>query len=98
MSGVAAGRVSIVGCADLSHLKLGNLIAIYDDNSELATNTRIGIGQPFQPVLEAVESPTFVLTAEITIDGDTAVSFTENVEMRYKSYGWNVLHVEKGDE
>jgi transketolase len=25
------------------------------------------------------------------------VSFTEDVEMRFRSYGWNVLHVEKGD-
>ena len=38
------------------------------------------------------------LVAEITIDGDTAISFTENVEMRFKSYGWNVLHVENGNE
>ena len=35
---------------------------------------------------------------KITIDGDTNVSFTENVEERFKSYGWNVLHVEKGDD
>ena len=48
-------------------MKLGNLVAIYDDN-------------------------------KITIDGDTAVSFTEDVEARYKSYGWEVLHVEKGDD
>ena len=34
---------------------------------------------------------------KITIDGDTAVSFTEDVEMRFKSYGWEVLHVENGD-
>jgi len=34
---------------------------------------------------------------KITIDGDTAVSFTENVEMRFKAYGWQVLHVENGD-
>lgn len=34
---------------------------------------------------------------KITIDGDTAVSFTEDVEMRFKSYGWQVLHVENGD-
>merc|ERR1712093_714704 len=33
----------------------------------------------------------------ITIDGDTAVSFTENVPMRFESYGWQVLHVENGD-
>lgn len=34
----------------------------------------------------------------ITIDGDTAVSFTEDVEARYKSYGWEVLHVDHGDD
>lgn len=33
----------------------------------------------------------------ISIDGDTAVSFTENVPERYRAYGWNVLEVEKGD-
>jgi len=60
--GVASEASSLAG-----HLKLANLVAIYDDN-------------------------------KITIDGDTAVSFTEDVEMRYKSYGWNVLHIEKGDD
>ncbi|ORY27789.1 Transketolase, thiamine diphosphate binding domain-domain-containing protein [Naematelia encephala] len=60
--GVASEACSLAG-----HLKLANLIAIYDDN-------------------------------KITIDGDTAVSFTEDVELRFKSYGWNVLHVENGDE
>lgn len=30
----------------------------------------------------------------ISIEGDTAVSFTENVLERYESYGWNVSHVE----
>ncbi|KAG8204640.1 Transketolase 1, partial [Candida africana] len=29
----------------------------------------------------------------ISIDGDTAVSFTENVPDRYRAYGWNVLEV-----
>jgi transketolase len=33
----------------------------------------------------------------ISIDGDTAVSFTENVEQRFLSYGWQVLHVNDGD-
>jgi len=33
----------------------------------------------------------------ITIDGDTAVAFTENVEQRYLAYGWQVLHVKDGD-
>lgn len=60
--GVASEACSLAG-----HLKLGNLVAIYDDN-------------------------------KITIDGDTNVSFTEDVEARYKSYGWNVLHVENGND
>ncbi len=30
----------------------------------------------------------------ISIEGDTAVSFTEDVSARYVSYGWNVSHVE----
>lgn len=33
----------------------------------------------------------------ITIDGDTDVSFTEDVEGRFRSYGWEVLHVDAGD-
>ncbi|KAI0049989.1 transketolase [Auriscalpium vulgare] len=33
----------------------------------------------------------------ISIDGDTAVSFTEDVEARYVAYGWQVLHVKNGD-
>ncbi|CAG7855106.1 Probable transketolase Short=TK [Serendipita indica DSM 11827] len=33
----------------------------------------------------------------ISIDGDTACAFTENVEQRFLSYGWQVLHVDKGD-
>lgn len=68
----------------ISHLKLGNLIAIYDDNSESPDDVDDRVPEPNFP--------------EITIDGDTAVSFTEDVEARYKAYGWNVLHVENGDE
>jgi transketolase len=33
----------------------------------------------------------------ISIDGDTAVAFTENVAQRFLAYGWQVLHVENGD-
>lgn len=33
----------------------------------------------------------------ITIDGDTNVSFTEDVNKRYESYGWNVIHVQDGN-
>lgn len=34
---------------------------------------------------------------KITIDGDTAVSFTEDVQQRFESYGWHVLVVADGD-
>lgn len=34
---------------------------------------------------------------KITIDGDTAVSFTEDVVERFKSYGWHTLTVADGD-
>jgi transketolase len=34
----------------------------------------------------------------ITIDGDTALSFTEDVNMRYESYGWQVLTVTDGND
>jgi len=37
------------------------------------------------------------LFTDISIDGDTAVAFTENVEQRFLSYGWQVLHVDNGD-
>lgn len=47
-------------------MKLGKLIAFYDDN-------------------------------HITIDGDTAVSFTEDVIKRYEAYGWHTIVVDDGD-
>lgn len=61
MEGVASEAASLAG-----HLRLGNLIAIYDDN-------------------------------HISIDGDTAVAFTEDVEERFRAYNWHVLHVDDGD-
>jgi len=33
----------------------------------------------------------------ITIDGPTTLSFTEDVAKRYEAYGWQVLHVENGN-
>lgn len=33
----------------------------------------------------------------ISIDGDTAVAFTEDVPKRFEAYGWQVLHVGNGD-
>merc|ERR1712176_189481 len=34
----------------------------------------------------------------ITIDGETNLSFSENVPMRFRSYGWNTLTVSDGNE
>ncbi|CCE83015.1 Piso0_002788 [Millerozyma farinosa CBS 7064] len=34
---------------------------------------------------------------KISIDGDTNVAFTEDVMLRYKAYGWNIMEIEKGD-
>ncbi|MBT6178317.1 MAG: transketolase [Deltaproteobacteria bacterium] len=34
---------------------------------------------------------------DISLDGPTSLSFTENVGQRYESYGWQVLRVEDGD-
>lgn len=33
----------------------------------------------------------------ITIDGDTGISFTEDVLKRYEAYGWHTQHVKDGD-
>lgn len=60
--GVTSEAASLAG-----HLKLGNLICIYDDN-------------------------------HITIDGDTAASFSEDVEQRFLAYDWHVLAVNDGDK
>ncbi|EDO15612.1 hypothetical protein Kpol_1006p8 [Vanderwaltozyma polyspora DSM 70294] len=35
---------------------------------------------------------------KITIDGNTKVSFTEDVLKRYEAYGWEILKVDNGDE
>ena len=59
--GIASEACSLAG-----HLKLGKLIALYDDN-------------------------------QITIDGRTDVSFTEDVLKRYEAYGWHTIHVKDGN-
>ncbi|PWN17803.1 putative transketolase [Microstroma glucosiphilum] len=59
--------ISSEACSLAGHLKLGNLICIYDDN-------------------------------HISIDGDTACSFTEDVEQRYLAYDWHVISVNDGDK
>src|SRR4051794_27772207 len=55
--GVASEACSLAG-----HLKLGRLIAFYDDN-------------------------------HISIEGDTAVSFSEDVGGRFEAYGWHVQNL-----
>ena len=35
---------------------------------------------------------------EISIDGNTKLSFSENVEARFQAYGWHVQHVEDGND
>ncbi|ORZ38088.1 Transketolase, thiamine diphosphate binding domain-domain-containing protein, partial [Catenaria anguillulae PL171] len=59
--GVASEACSLAG-----HLKLGKLIALYDDN-------------------------------HVSIDGDTNLGFTEDVNKRFESYGWHTLVVSDGD-
>jgi transketolase len=34
----------------------------------------------------------------ITIEGDTALTFTENVQGRFQAYGWHVQRVEDGND
>ncbi|MBL1175014.1 transketolase [Pantanalinema sp. GBBB05] len=61
MEGVSGEACSLAG-----HLKLGKLIALYDDN-------------------------------HISIDGNTEISFTEDVGKRFEAYGWHVIHVPDGN-
>ncbi len=61
MEGVSAEAASLAG-----HLKLGNLIYLYDDN-------------------------------KITIEGDTSLTFNEDVGERFRAYGWHVQSVDDGN-
>ncbi len=62
MEGVSAEAASLAG-----HLKLGNLIYLYDDN-------------------------------KITIEGDTSLTFNEDVGERFRAYGWHVQSVDDGND
>ncbi|MET8676267.1 transketolase [Streptomyces sp. NPDC004647] len=57
--GVSAEAGSLAG-----HQKLGNIVALYDDN-------------------------------HISIEGDTATAFSEDVLARYEAYGWHVQRIEQ---
>jgi len=60
--GVSAEAASLAG-----HLKLGNIIYLYDDN-------------------------------HISIEGDTQITFTEDVAKRFEAYDWHVQVVEDGND
>ena len=62
MEGVSSEAASLAG-----HLKLGNLVVLYDDN-------------------------------KISIDGNTKLSFTEDVGARFEAYGWHVQTVHDGND
>jgi transketolase len=57
MEGVASEAASLAG-----HLRLSNLVCLYDDN-------------------------------RITIDGSTALAFSEDVGKRFEAYGWRVVEL-----
>lgn len=58
--------ISHEACSLAGHLKLGNLIVMYDDN-------------------------------DISIDGPTALSFTEDTLKRFDAYGWTTARVDGHD-
>ena len=62
MEGVSQEGASLAG-----HLRLANLLWLYDDN-------------------------------HITIEGDTDLAFNDDVEQRFKGYGWHVTHVEDAND
>src|SRR5207244_5802045 len=62
MEGVSQEAASIAG-----HLRLSNLLWIYDNN-------------------------------RITIEGETALAFSDDVAERFRSYHWNVQHLTDGND
>lgn len=62
MEGISSESASIAG-----HMKLGNLIYLYDDNN-------------------------------ISIEGSTELAFTEEVDGRFRAFGWHVEVVEDGND
>ena len=62
MEGVSSEAASLA-----AHLKLGNLVYLYDDN-------------------------------KISIDGNTTLSFSEDVGARFEAYGWHVQTVHDGND
>ena len=50
-----------------------------------------------QPFVSSLEGSSY-FASDISIDGDTAIAFTEDVEARFAAYDWQVLHVDDGDQ
>ncbi|MBK9332082.1 MAG: transketolase [Ignavibacteria bacterium] len=62
MEGISSEAASLAG-----HLKLGNIIYLYDDN-------------------------------QISIEGDTEITFTEDTSKRFEAFGWQVIEVSDGND
>lgn len=62
MEGISSEAASIAG-----HLRLGNIVYLYDDN-------------------------------HISIEGNTNITFSEDVGQRFEAYGWHVQHIEDGND
>lgn len=62
MEGITAEAASLAG-----HLRLGNMIYLYDDN-------------------------------HISIEGNTDITFTEDVAQRFQAYGWHVQELADGND
>ena len=99
MEGVSSEAASLAG-----HLKLGNLIVVCFSGLDVMLK-RPDLSSPQglrrQPLVKSPSTHRRVVTdlsSDISIDGDTAIAFTENVEARFLAYGWQVLHVDDGDQ
>lgn len=97
MEGVASEAASLAG-----HLQLGNLIYVSYPRSKCQRTELKRIHSSTTITVSDYAEPHGVANlnahSDISIDGDTAVAFTENVEQRFLSYGWQVLHVDDGDK
>ena len=100
MEGVASEAASLAG-----HLQLGNLIAV---SSHLTYCTaKVALMTTSRSTMTTVSHRPGIVAnrqcranrslLDISIDGDTAVAFTEDVEKRFQAYGWQTLHVDNGD-
>lgn len=95
MEGVASEAASLAG-----HLQLGNLIVVCSLSDSWAHILTELYDRYMMTIVRHCSFPVFLkrtLYLDISIDGDTAVAFTENVEQRFLAYGWQVLSVENGD-